>query len=157
MSNAPRTDAFETEVRIAAQPETVFQFFLDPAKMVLWKGTEAALDPRPGGTYRVNVTGHEVARGEYVEIVPFTRIVFTWGWESGPVLPGSTTVEVSFVPDGNGTIVRLRHSGLSDEALQAHVMGWEHYLPRLVIAAEGRDAGPDPWAAPHGGMASSSP
>ncbi len=145
MSGAPEAEVYEIEVRVAARPETVFHFFTDPARMVQWKGTEAALDPRPGGTYRVNVTGHEVARGEYVEIVPYSRIVFTWGWESGPLLPGSTTVEVSFVPDGEGTIVRLRHHGLSGEALQSHEMGWRHYLPRLVEAAAGRDPGPDAW------------
>ena len=147
MAVPPTSDAVEREVRVAARPETVFQFFTDPAKMVLWKGTEAQLEARPGGIYRVNVTGQEVARGEYLEVVPFSRIVFTWGWESGPVLPGSTTVEVTLIPDGEGTLVRLRHSGLIGDAVQGHTEGWEHYLPRLAIAAAGGDAGPDPWVA----------
>jgi uncharacterized protein YndB with AHSA1/START domain len=89
-------DSVEREVRIAARPEVVFRYFIDPARMVLWKGTEAALDARPGGVYRVNVTGTDVALGEYLEIVPYSRIVFTWGWEQGPLTPGSTRVEVSF-------------------------------------------------------------
>ena len=45
----------EREVRIAARPETVFEFFTDPDKMVLWKGREADLDPQPGGIYRVEM------------------------------------------------------------------------------------------------------
>jgi len=136
------------EVRVAAKPETIFPFFTDPAKMVLWKGIQATLDPRPGGIYRVNVTGRDIARGEYVEIVPYSRVVFTWGWEGEgqPVPPGASTVEISLIPDGNGTLVRLRHSGLSQEVAAQHVEGWEHYLPRLAIAAAGGDAGPDPWA-----------
>ena len=138
-------DVLEREVRIAARPETIFPFFTDPQKMIEWKGMDAALDARPGGIYRVNVTGTNIARGEYVEITPYSRIVFTWGWEDGPLEPGSTTVEVTLTPDGDETIVRLRHLGLSGEAALQQDQGWEHYLPRLVEVAEGRDPGPDPW------------
>lgn len=141
----PVSDAVEREVRIAAKPEVVFQYFVDPVKMLSWKGTEAMLDPRPGGIYRVNVTGREIVRGEYLEIVPHSRIVFTWGWEEGPIAPGSTTVEVDLFPDGDGTLLRLKHSGLDAEGQASHVVGWEHYLARLVIAAQGGDAGVDPW------------
>ncbi|MCX8213792.1 MAG: SRPBCC domain-containing protein, partial [SAR202 cluster bacterium] len=45
----------EREVRVSASPETIFPFLIDPEKIVRWKGTEAMLDPRPGGIYRVNV------------------------------------------------------------------------------------------------------
>ena len=139
------SDYVEREVRIAASPEVIYEFFTDPAKMIQWKGTDAALDPRPGGIYRVNVTGRETASGEYVELVPHSRVVFTWGWENGPIAPGSTTIEISLIPDGPATVVRLRHSGLSGEAAASHAEGWEHFLPRLAAAAEGRDPGIDPW------------
>ena len=144
MTSSP-TDAVEREVRIAAPPEIVFQYFVDPAKMMEWKGTEAYLDPRPGGLYRVNVTGREIVRGEYVEVTPFSRVVFTWGWEEGPITPGSTTVEVTLTPDGPGTLLRLRHLGLDAEGQVQHLQGWEHYLPRLATVAAGGDAGVDPW------------
>ncbi|MGH3007760.1 MAG: SRPBCC family protein, partial [Gaiellaceae bacterium] len=98
----------EREVRIAARPETVFEFFTDPDKMIQWKGRKAELDPRPGGIYRVDINDRAVARGEYVEIDPPRRVVFTWGWESEgeghAVLPGSSRVEISLEPDGEGTI-----------------------------------------------------
>jgi uncharacterized protein YndB with AHSA1/START domain len=138
-------DYVEKEVRIAARPEVVFEFFTNPVKMVRWKGVDAMLDPRPGGTYRVNVTGKEVALGEYVEIVPYSRIVLTWGWEGSQIAPGSTRVELDFIPDGDGTILKLRHSGLAGEAALQHAEGWEHFLPRLALAAAGEDPGPDPW------------
>jgi uncharacterized protein YndB with AHSA1/START domain len=143
------SDVIEREVHIAARPEVVFSFFTDPAKMVRWKGLNAMLDPRPGGTYLVTVTEQYIARGEYVEVTPYSRIVFTWGWENSPLPPGSTTVEVAFIPEGEGTIVRLRHTGLAGEAVLEHDNGWQHYLSRLVIAAEGRDAGTDAHAAGH--------
>jgi uncharacterized protein YndB with AHSA1/START domain len=141
-----RAEAVVREVRIKASPETIFPFFTDPEKMIRWKGMGALLDPRPGGTYRVSINRRAIARGEYVEITPYTRIVFTWGWEGEghPLPPGTSTVEVTLIPNGDGTIVRLRHTGLSPEVAEEHARGWEHYLPRLVEAAEGRDPGVDP-------------
>lgn len=141
--------AITREIRIAARPETVFAFFTDPAKMIRWKGKNATLDPRPGGIYRVDVNGRNVARGEYLEIVPNRRLVFTWGWEDegNPVPPGSSTVEVTLVPDGEGTILRLVHRDLPAEARAPHAHGWEHYLGRLTVSAAGGDPGQDPMAA----------
>ena len=88
-----------------------------------------------------------IVKGEYVEVVPFRRVVFTWGWEGDPsVPPGSSTVEVDLIADADATIVRLRHSGLSPEAALLHTQGWEHYLARLTAVAEDRDPGPDSFA-----------
>ena len=147
MATVRESEYVEREVRIAARPETVFSFFVDPAKMMRWQGISAELDPRPGGMYRVNVTGRDIARGEYVEVVPNSRVVFTWGWEGegNPVPPGSSTVEVTLVEDGDGTIVRLRHYGLPVDQRESHGEGWLHYMERLATAASGGDPGPDPW------------
>jgi uncharacterized protein YndB with AHSA1/START domain len=142
-----QTEAIEREVRIDASPETVFDFFTDPAKMVRWKGVTAILDPRPGGVYRVQMNEQAVALGEYVVVDPPNRLVFTWGWEGGDAVtpPGSSTVEVTFVPDGDGTLVRLVHTGLpSPESVEAHGHGWDEYMPRLAIVAAGGNAGEDP-------------
>jgi uncharacterized protein YndB with AHSA1/START domain len=142
-----QTDAIEREVRIAASPETVFDFFTDPAKMVRWKGVTATLDPRPGGVYRVQMNEQAVAVGEYVVVDPPKRVVFTWGWEGDGALtpPGSSTVEVTFTPDGDETVVRLVHTGLpSPESAEAHGHGWDEYMPRLAIAAAGGNPGEDP-------------
>jgi uncharacterized protein YndB with AHSA1/START domain len=139
----------EREVHIDASPQTVFEFFTDPAKMVRWKGTQATLDPRPGGVYRVEMNEQVIAVGEYVELDPPNRLVFTWGWEGdyASTPPGSSTVEVTFRPDGDGTLVRLVHTDLpSAEAAEAHAVGWDQYIARLVIAAAGGDPGPDPHA-----------
>jgi uncharacterized protein YndB with AHSA1/START domain len=145
-----QSDAIEREVRIAARPETIFAFFTDPAKIVRWKGIAATLDPRPGGVYRVDINGRDVARGEYVEVVPYSRVVFTWGWEGEghPIPPGSSTVEITLVPDGDGTIVRLKHRDLPTEARASHADGWEPAGARRAVAAAGGAPGPDPWATP---------
>ena len=140
-----RSDVTTHEVRIAARPETIFEFFVDPQKMVRWKGVDATLEPVPGGAYRVNVTGSAVAVGEYVAIEPPHRVVFTWGWEGDEqVPPGSSTVEITLTKEGGETLVRLVHSGLPVGAGEAHAEGWEHFLPRLAVAAAGGDPGVDP-------------
>jgi uncharacterized protein YndB with AHSA1/START domain len=140
------TSVVEYEVRVAASPETVFPYFTDPEKMVRWMGVEATLDPRPGGVTRIAVAPGAVALGEFIEVVPHSRVVFSWGWEAEvfAVPPASTLVEVSLTPDADGTLVRLTHTRLPEVALDFHRIGWEHYLGRLTHAAAGEDPGPDP-------------
>ena len=88
-----------TEIRIDASPEAVFPFLTEPDKIVLWKGVDAVVEAAPGGVYRVNVTGTKHAVGEYVEIDPPNRVVFTWGWIDDEQLPpGSSTVTIELVP-----------------------------------------------------------
>jgi uncharacterized protein YndB with AHSA1/START domain len=135
----------ELETRIAASPETVFAFFVDPERYGRWKGLGAELDPRPGGVYRVAMPGRSTMAGRYLEVEVLRRLVFTWGWEGHPeVPPGSSTVEVTFVPGGDGTIVRLRHLGLPSAGMRTlHASGWSRYLDRLRVAVAGGDPGPD--------------
>jgi uncharacterized protein YndB with AHSA1/START domain len=133
------------EIMIDATPETIWPFLTDAGKHVEWDGTVAELDPRPGGVYRVLVAGAFQSAGEYVEVVPHERVVFTFGWEQDghPIPPGSTTVEITLHPEGDKTRVRLVHRGLPDDAVGDHTNGWDHYLGRLAIAAGGGDPGPD--------------
>jgi len=133
------------EVVMDASPATIFPFLIDPAQYVRWMGTEVDLDPRVGGVYRVLVQGKHPAVGEFVEVVPDTRVVFTFGWHEPdhPIPAGSTEVEITLIPDGDKTTVRLIHRGLPDDAVGDHTSGWSHYLDRLVVATSGGDAGPD--------------
>ena len=105
----------------------------DPVKALRWKGQDATLDPRPGGVYRLILGEGNIVRGEYVRLTPYSQIVFTWGWEgeSAPIPPGASTVEINLVAEQDGTLVRLRHYGLPPSARQAHVEGWDYFLPRL--------------------------
>lgn len=149
METTTDTTLVEREVAIAASPETVWQFLVDPDKATRWMGQSASFDARPGGLYRVEVIPGHTASGEFVELDPPHRLVYTWGWESGKgseVRPGSTTIEIQLVPDEEGTLLRFSHRGLpTAEAAQSHAHGWDHYLERLIVAAPGGDPGPDPW------------
>ena len=147
MTAEEERDAVVRTVTIDAAPEEVFAFFTDPAKMVLWKARAAWLEPEPGGLFRIDVNGRSIARGEYVEIDPPRRIVFTWGWEgaSHPMPPGSTTVEITLHGVGDKTVLTLVHRGIPASERSRNSEGWDHYLPRLQLAAAGGDAGSDTW------------
>src|SRR4030088_188831 len=124
-------DVIERVIDIAASPETVFTLLTDPTEYVKWKGRAAKLDPRTGGEFSVTLKD-AAGRGEYVEVVPNRRVVFTWGWE-GPgavVGPGGSTVEIDLQPHGNGTRLRLVHRGLPIGELAGHTEGWDYFLPR---------------------------
>lgn len=143
-------EVLEVSVHIGADPETVFAYFTDPSRYVLWMGTDATLEPEPGGTYRVFMRDGVETAGEFVEVDPPRRLVFTRGWtDSEHVPPGSTRVEVTFAAEAGGTRVVLRHHDLpSDEQRTHHGAGWQMYLSRLANRAAGDDPGPDPNAAP---------
>jgi uncharacterized protein YndB with AHSA1/START domain len=147
------TSSLEHEIRIEASPETVFDFFTDPARMVRWMGNRATLDPRPGGVFQVDFVreiGQVAARGEFVEVVPFERLVFTWGidFDAFGVPPSSTRVEVFLVPEGDGTVVRLVHTELPEGSLKFHEAGWAHYLERLAMVHTGAQVATDDFIAP---------
>lgn len=140
------TGELEVSVHIAARPETVFPYFTDPARYVTWMGSRAELEPRPGGIYRVTMGNGVEASGEFLEVDPPRRLVFSWGWNHDQaVAAGSTRVEVTFTEEDGGTRVVLRHAGLPNgEQETHHRAGWEAYLGRLSLSATGQDPGEDP-------------
>jgi uncharacterized protein YndB with AHSA1/START domain len=147
MDAATDTTVYERTLAIDASPETVWEFLVDPEKLMRWKGINADLDAQPGGIFRCEVIPGHIARGEYVEIDKPNRLVFTWGWDgSEDVPPGSSTIVIELATDGDGTSLRFAHKDLpSAEAIASHAHGWDHYLPRLETAADGGDPGEDPW------------
>jgi uncharacterized protein YndB with AHSA1/START domain len=136
-------------IRIDASPEIVFEFLTDPRKLIQWLGLRAELTPRAGGIFRVDPNDRDIIRGTYLEVVPYSKVAFTWGWEARQDLPaGSTVVEITLERDGTGTLLRLVHSNLPTDSREGHDKGWTHYLSRLKTASEGGDPGADPLADP---------
>ena len=140
-----RTFNVTRELRIKASPDTIFEFFTDPEKIARWMGRIVRSDARPGGEYSADLNGRDIAVGTYLEIDRPRRLVFTWGWKDNEfVPPGSSTIEVSLTPEGTETVLLFVHRDLPEGQDTNHATGWDYYLPRLVIAAEGGDPGPDP-------------
>jgi uncharacterized protein YndB with AHSA1/START domain len=139
------TDAFVTEVDLPAPPDEVFRHLTDPVAMIRWMGQHATLKPVPGGAFEVDINGVPV-RGQYLEIDPPHRVLVSWGVAGHVGMPpGATEVEFTLTPIPAGTRLRLVHRGLSAGQEEIHAAGWQHFLARLSIAADGDDPGPDPW------------
>jgi uncharacterized protein YndB with AHSA1/START domain len=139
-------EVVERELYIAARPEIVFAFLTEPEKLVRWLGMRASIQAQPGGAFHIHINERDLVGGEYLEVTPYSRVVFTWGWEGSSLPLGSTTVEITLTPEARGTRLRLRHLGIPVEQRDFQAAGWDHSLARLVIAAEGGDPGPDSWA-----------
>jgi uncharacterized protein YndB with AHSA1/START domain len=141
------TESFvvQRETHIAAPRASVFAFLTDPDKIVQWMGTEATTEMHPGGLYLLKGVGSAAARGTFREVVPVHRLAYSFGWEANDeVPPGSSLIEIDLIEQDGGTLLRMTHSGLPNEATRAsHDKGWGHYLDRLTNAAAGRDPGPD--------------
>jgi uncharacterized protein YndB with AHSA1/START domain len=124
------------EVTIAAPAEVVWAHLTTAEGLVRWVGPQAAADPTPGGVLRWTHPNGAAVVGRFVEVVPYRRLVFTYGWEDGRmgVPPGSTTVEVDLVERDGATTVRLVHRGLPPEVVPDHRRGWAYFLGELRVA-----------------------
>ena len=93
-------------------------------------GGSATIDLRVGGAYHMDMHYQRKSYphdGEYLEIDPPRRLVFTWISESTKGLPSIVTVEL--FERGDETECVLTHEGLSDEKNAAsHQGGWEEIL-----------------------------
>jgi uncharacterized protein YndB with AHSA1/START domain len=103
-----------------------------------WDTPVAEVDLRVGGRLRLvmrSPDGEEVGGGgEYREITPPTRLVFTWAWDRSDVGEGVQLVEVDFSehPDGTTTVV-MTNRGLADErSRESHREGWEGSFDNLA-------------------------
>jgi uncharacterized protein YndB with AHSA1/START domain len=130
------------ERRIKAPPAQVFQAWTDPKRVVQWFGpantvqesVRAELDVRPGGRFTVSFATDDGERhgvsGVYREVVPDSRLVFTWAWRSTP--ERESLVTITLAKDGDGTLLTLHHERFFDEkARDGHKRGWTGTLEKL--------------------------
>jgi uncharacterized protein YndB with AHSA1/START domain len=147
-SESAVTDAegapIEHSIWINARPADVFEYFVDPQKLVQWMGANASLDAAPGGTYEVGFKEGWISRGRFVIVNRPHRLVYTVGWEGNSDFPpGSTRVELTFAAERGGTRLRLRHYGPPSKGLESD--GWGMYLERVTAVAEHRAPPGDPF------------
>lgn len=104
--------------RFAASPEQVYRAHTEPALIQRWLlGPEGWTmpvcinDPRPGGAIRYEWTDGKGAgfylTGEYVELVPFSRLVHVERMHLPDATPDNH-VEARFDADGSGTLMTMR-------------------------------------------------
>ncbi len=136
---------YATSIEIEASPEEVFEYLVTPDGMTAWMGQRADLHACPGGAFDVDIAGSPI-RGRYLEVDRPHRVVVSWGVaDSAEFPPGASQVSFTLTPTAHGTRIDLLHSGLPDLMVAGHADGWAHFLPRLLIVAEGGVAGDDGW------------
>ncbi len=108
-----------------------------------WWGPEgcsspaAQVDLRVGGRYRITMTtpegGDIYSFGEYLEISPPEKLLFTWTWEGPPEMAGvETLVTLEFREKGNATDLTLRHERFpTKKDRENHEWGWNSSLDCL--------------------------
>lgn len=123
--------------------DRVYEAWTDPAQLRQWFGPEnvrtrnITADVRVGGKYRWDLTspeGEEMsAFGEYKELVPGKKIVFTWRWDDDEAWENRTSVvTIKLFERPGGTELRFRHEQLpSEESRDRHNDGWNSLLDRL--------------------------
>ena len=140
----------------AASRDRVWKAWTDPELIVQWWGPADFTAPvikvelREGGRYLYAMRSPEGqefwSTGEYREIVPMERLVFTDSFADaeGNVVPASTygmsadwprelLVTVTFEEHGGGTKVTLREAGIpAGETLDMAEAGWNESLDKLA-------------------------
>ena len=128
---------------INAPRARVYAAWTDPAQLKEWWGPETvrtrnfAADVRVGGKYRWDLINQEDEEmsvfGEYRELVPEKKIVFTWKWDDDDVWENrNSVVTVELFDAAGGTELHLRHEQLpSTESRDRHNEGWNSVLDQL--------------------------
>jgi uncharacterized protein YndB with AHSA1/START domain len=120
----------------------VFRFLVEPELMARWIGRALFVAATDGGLFGLQFSfgdGH-TAVGVFNEVRPPRKLAFSFGWEgSHTVPPGASHVEIELQPHADGTLLRLKHTGLPDQTDQRfgperHAERWSYYLHRLAHA-----------------------
>jgi uncharacterized protein YndB with AHSA1/START domain len=128
---------------IKAPRDRVYAAWSDPAQLKQWFGPEGirtddlTADVRVGGKFRWDITTAEgekmTCRGEYRELQPDRKIVFTWQWDDDETWKNHTSIVTVELEDRAGeTELRLLHEQLPNlESRDGHTGGWNSALDKL--------------------------
>jgi uncharacterized protein YndB with AHSA1/START domain len=144
MTPAPTAKGTTLQVRrtIPASREAVFRAWTDPDVVRQWFGARggstlhADMDVRVGGRYRLDMEsslGTGSIFGEYLEVTPPERLVYTFRWDRVPVAIPDTQVTVEFLELEAATEVVITHERQPSRAVsEFHAWGWDGSLEKLA-------------------------
>ena len=139
------TEKLSLEIKrlIKAPRDRVYAAWTDPAQLKQWFGPEnvqtrqLVADTRVGGKFvwdLINSDGEKMTmRGEYRELQPGKRIVFSWQWQDDEDWENHiSVVTVELIDAESGTELRLIHEHLpNEESRDGHTRGWNSALDKL--------------------------
>lgn len=138
----------------AAPPERLYRAWTEPRDLERWawgsigKSVQASVDAKVGGAYEIVTARPDGASwrffGEFVEIEPDRRLVYTLHWDAPMGYPArEERIVVEFSPIAEGTKVTFRHHELPDErSAKGHVEGWENTFDCLAALLEPSSGAP---------------
>ena len=129
---------FEQRMLIPASPAIVFELLTTPQGLRQWIAREATVELTPDGLISWTHENGAQMVGRFREIVPPTRLVFSYGWSDGAMGmgPESTLVEITLTEQGEQTELHLVHRHLPSAAKDRHAEGWRYFLDRLCEAVD---------------------
>src|SRR4030095_2439090 len=128
---------------IQATPAVVFSFLTETPRWASWWGTGSEIDARPGGRMKICYPGGREATGDVIEVSAPHRIVFTYGYADGQMIPpGGSRVTIELEPIGSATRLRLMHDVTDERVANEHIQGWRYQLALFAnVAADVAHAG----------------
>jgi uncharacterized protein YndB with AHSA1/START domain len=127
---------------IPASRDAVFRAWTDPDVFRQWFGARggstvnADMDVRVGGHYRIDMesaAGSGVLLGEYLEVKPPERLVYSFCWDGLPVAIPETQVTVEFLERGTATEIVITHERQPSRSVaEFHEWGWDGSLEKLA-------------------------
>ena len=124
-------DAFQLEMVVPAEPQRVFNAWMDAREHALFTaGGEAIVEPWAGGRFTA-FDGY--IHGIFLGVDAGRRIVQTWRTVEFTPESRDSRLVVEFEAVRGGTRVRVRHSDVPPSQLKKYERGWnEHYLKPLT-------------------------
>lgn len=137
------------EYTLAALPEEIFIMLTESTEVVKWWGPHGFAIPQAevnlvvGGSYRFTMTPPDGEpfhlSGEFMEIDPPWRLVYTFRWEEPTPDDRETVVDLSLGGTGEGTRVVLSQGPfLTEERLELHRNGWTESFEKLQAVLDSR-------------------
>jgi len=147
----PSVFVLQDQRLLGAPPARIFSLLTEPTELAKWWGPhgfttpEIELDLRVGGSYRYTMQPPEGEAfhlsGDFLEVDPPDRLVFTFRWDEPDPDDRETVVVLSLDAAGEATEVSLTQRGFATEdRLALHRNGWADSFDRLGQLLQSSDS-----------------
>ncbi|SDT43445.1 Uncharacterized conserved protein YndB, AHSA1/START domain [Paenibacillaceae bacterium GAS479] len=136
-SSAPEFTITRT---LSKRPELVWRAWTEEKELAGWLPStpleSISYDVREGGRYRYTMVNAETGQefhtgGVFLDVVPFERLVFTWGYPDDPI-EGSPVVTLTLAEHDDRTELIFHLRGFAGHPGDKHVYdGWSGTLDNL--------------------------
>lgn len=136
-----KENSVKIEKLFNAPVNLLWAIWTEPTFINQWFGSDEKgtvnmvnIDLSVGGKYKIAFRdsdgSNHTALGEFIEIIPFSKLLYTWEWESES---GHTSkVQVDFIQKQENTLLILTHSLLNPNSTHSYLEGWNGALEKII-------------------------